>query len=101
MYIVNSVINVPEEKVDEVIGIYQSRSRRVDEFEGFESFRLLQNESKPSELTVQMKWKTKESFLTWIKSPSYKEIHDLEKKYPDQELAAIKPKVSRFKVVAE
>lgn len=101
MYIVNSVINVPEEKVDEVIGIYQSRSRRVDEFEGFESFTLLQNESKPSELTVQMKWKTKENFLTWIKSPAYKEIHDLEKKYPDQELAAVKPKVYRYKVVAE
>ncbi|MCA0173765.1 antibiotic biosynthesis monooxygenase family protein [Bacillus sp. RAR_GA_16] len=101
MYIVNSVINVPEEKVDEVIAIYQKRSRKVDEFEGFESFRLLQNDSKPSELTVQMKWQTKESFLAWIKSPSYKEIHDLEKKYPDQELAAIKPKVSRFKVVAE
>lgn len=101
MYIVNSVITVPETKVEEVIGIYQSRSRRVDDFEGFQSFRLLQSESKPEELTVQMKWDTKEHFLNWMKSDAYKEIHELEKKYPDAELAAVKPKVYRYKVVAE
>lgn len=101
MYIVNSVITVPKDKVDEVIGIYQKRSKRVDEFDGFISFNLLQSEHRPEELTVQMKWDTKEHFFTWMKSPAYKEIHELEKKYPDAELAAVKPKVYRYKVVAE
>jgi heme-degrading monooxygenase HmoA len=40
MYIVHSTVMIPEGKVDEVIGIYQKRSRLVDEYEGFISFHL-------------------------------------------------------------
>ncbi|WP_425451954.1 antibiotic biosynthesis monooxygenase family protein [Bacillus taeanensis] len=54
MYSVNSTVHVPEDKIDEVIAIYQNRSRLVDQYEGFISFQLLQNETKPKELTVQM-----------------------------------------------
>lgn len=100
MYIVHSTVNVPDGKVDEVIAIYQKRSRLVDEYEGFISFQLLQNEQTPSELTVQICWETKEHYLMYITSDAYKKVHELEKNYPDQELAAIKPKVQRFKVVA-
>src|SRR5574342_377140 len=101
MYIVHSTVNVPEGKVDEVISIYQKRSRLVDEYEGFISFQLLQNEQTPSELTVQISWDTKEHYIAYITSEAYKKVHELEKNYPDQELAAIKPKVQRFMVVAK
>ncbi|RSD25518.1 antibiotic biosynthesis monooxygenase family protein [Mesobacillus subterraneus] len=101
MYIVHSTVTVPEGKVDEVIGIYQNRSRLVDQYEGFISFHLLQNEQSPAELTVQISWDKKESYLNYITSDAYKKVHELEKNYPDQELATIRPKVGRFKVVAE
>ncbi|PGT88875.1 antibiotic biosynthesis monooxygenase [Bacillus sp. AFS040349] len=101
MYIVHSTFNVPIEKVEEVIGIYQTRSKLVDTYEGFQSFQLLQNEVKPNELTVQINWKTKQDYLNWVTSDAYKKVHELEKNYPDQELASIKPIVQRFEVVAE
>ena len=101
MYIVHSTVNIPEGKVDEVIGIYQKRSRLVDEYEGFISFQLLQNEQKPSELTVQISWDSKEDYVKYITSDAYKKVHELEKNYPDQELASIRPAVGRYRVVAK
>ena len=101
MYIVHSTFVVPDNKAEEVISIYQSRSGLVDEAEGFKRFLLLQNEKKPGEITVHIEWETKEHFMTWIQSEDYKRIHDLEKKYPDQELASIIPTINKYKVVAE
>lgn len=101
MYIVHSTFDVPEEKADEVISIYQNRSGLVDQAPGFINFSLLQDERKPGELTVQISWKDKESYLDWVTGEDYKRIHELEKKYPDQELAGIVPKIRKFRVVAE
>ncbi|APC47866.1 antibiotic biosynthesis monooxygenase [Virgibacillus halodenitrificans] len=101
MYIVNSTVSVPEDKAEEVIQIYRDRSRMVDKAEGFLSFQLLQNQKKPSELTVHLEWDTRENYLKWARSDEYKQIHELEKKYPDQELAAIIPRVTQYKVVAK
>lgn len=100
MYIVDSAVIVPEEKADEVIEIYNNRSRVVDSAKGFLSFQLLQNDRKPWELTVHMEWDSKESYLQWVRSEDFRRIHDLEKNYPDQQLADIVPKVTRYKVVA-
>jgi len=93
MYTVFSTFNVPDEKAEEVIGIYKNRSKSVD-------FLLLQNDKRAGELTVQLTFDTKENYLSWVRSEDFKRIHDLEKKYPDQELAAVIPKVSQYKVVA-
>ncbi|WP_142826027.1 antibiotic biosynthesis monooxygenase family protein [Planococcus soli] len=101
MYIVTSTVVVPPEKTGEVIGIYQNRSRRVDLADGFHLFRLIQNTKKKNELTVHMEWHTKAAYMAWVKSQEFKEIHDLEKNYPDQELAKIIPTVRQYEVVAE
>ncbi|EIT87416.1 putative enzyme involved in biosynthesis of extracellular polysaccharides [Fictibacillus macauensis ZFHKF-1] len=100
MYIVHSTFAVPEGKAEEVISIYKNRSRSVDQAEGFIDFLLLQNEKRPGEITVQLTFETKEQYLSWVRSQQFKDIHDLEKKYPDQELAAIVPTVRQYKVVA-
>lgn len=101
LYIVHSTFEIPVvEKVDEVIRIYKNRSRSVDQAEGFLNFHLLQNQKKPNFLTVQISWETKEHYMKWVTSEDFKRIHELEKKYPDQELAGIVPKVEQFKVVA-
>lgn len=100
MYIVHSMVHVPKGKADEVIAIYQNRSRLVDTFEGFEAFHLLQNDKRPEELTVHMQWVDKAAYMKWVTSEAFKHVHDLEKNYPDQELAAIVPKVSKYQVVA-
>ncbi|SEN06561.1 Heme-degrading monooxygenase HmoA [Mesobacillus persicus] len=100
MYIVHSTFDVPPEKAEEVIAIYQKRSKMVDDFKGFLSFQLLQNEKKPGELTVQLEWETKDDYLNWATSNAFKKVHDMEKNYPDQELASIIPKVRKYQVVA-
>ncbi|GGC81837.1 hypothetical protein GCM10007216_10470 [Thalassobacillus devorans] len=100
MYIVDSTVTVPDQKAEELIEIYNNRSRSVDQAEGFRSFQLLQNDKRAGELTVHMEWDTKEDYLKWVRSEDFKRIHELEKNYPDQELAGIVPKVSRYKVVA-
>ncbi|KMY45287.1 antibiotic biosynthesis monooxygenase [Bacillus sp. FJAT-27916] len=100
MYTVFSTFLVPDEKADEVIQIYQNRSKLVDQASGFIDFLLLQNDRRSGELTVQLLFETKEDYLNWARSKEFKQIHDLEKKYPDQELAAIIPKVTKYKVVA-
>ncbi|MBD2846891.1 antibiotic biosynthesis monooxygenase [Paenibacillus sp. IB182496] len=100
MYIVQSVVNVPQEKADEVIGLYQGRSRMVDAYDGFVSFQLLQNERDPGELTVHMTWQDEGSYVKWVQSDAFRKVHELEKNYPDQELSGIKPTVRRYKVVA-
>lgn len=100
MYIVNSTFLVPQEKAEEVIHIYKSRSKRVDQTDGFLSFQLLQNQKRPGELVVHMEWESREHYLQWARSDEFKEIHELEKKYPDQELAGIIPKVAQYKMVA-
>ncbi len=100
MYIVHSTFNVPEEKANEVIAIYHNRSKLVDQAEGFQRFILLQNEKRKGEITVHIEWDTKEHFQSWVQSEDYKRIHELEKKYPDQELASIIPKIKKFEVVA-
>lgn len=100
MYTVFSTFQVPEDKSDEVINIYKNRSRSVDQAEGFIDFLLLQNDRKAGELTVQLTFSTKELYLKWARSDEFKKIHELEKKYPDKELASIVPTVKKCKVVA-
>lgn len=101
MYIVTSTVLVAPEKTDEVIGIYRNRSKRVDANEGFLSFKLIQNTKKKNELTVHMEWESKGAYLAWARSQEFKEIHEMEKNYPDQELAGIIPIVRQYEVVAE
>ncbi|MCD1260629.1 antibiotic biosynthesis monooxygenase [Paenibacillus athensensis] len=91
---------VPEEKTAEVIRIYEQRSRKVDKAQGFGRFLLLQNEIRPGELSVHMERESKEHYLRWVTSEEFKQIHELEKKHPDQEPAAIIPQIGKFKVVA-
>ncbi|SDO34391.1 antibiotic biosynthesis monooxygenase family protein [Alkalicoccus daliensis] len=100
MYTVFSTFDVPPEKSEEVISIYQNRSHSVDEATGFVDFFLLQNEKRPGEITVQLLFDTKDNYLAWVRGEDFKRIHELEKKYPDQDLASIIPKVSQHKVVA-
>ncbi|WP_082233466.1 antibiotic biosynthesis monooxygenase family protein [Halobacillus massiliensis] len=100
MYVVDSTVIVPEHKADDLIAIYQNRSRLVDEAEGFLTFQLLQNDKKPGELTVHMEWEDKKSYLKWVRSEQFKKIHELEKRYPDEELQGIVPVVKKFEVVA-
>jgi len=97
---VHSTFLVRDEQAEEVIEIYRNRSRSVDHSEGFVQFLLLQNDKKLGEITVQLTFETKKQYLEWVRSEDFKRIHELEKKYPNQELAAIIPKVSQFKVVA-
>ncbi|WP_368504280.1 antibiotic biosynthesis monooxygenase [Alkalihalophilus sp. As8PL] len=101
MFIVHSTFNVPDEKANEVIDIYRNRSGLVDQATGFQRFRLLQNDKRAGEITVEIEWDTKENYLRWVRSAEFKHIHDLEKKYPDQELAAVIPKVRQFEVVID
>ncbi|GAE25857.1 hypothetical protein JCM9140_1878 [Halalkalibacter wakoensis JCM 9140] len=101
MYIVHSTFKVPEEKAEEVIQIYKNRSRKVDKAVGFVAFRLLQNSKRKGEITVHLEWDNKENYLNWVRSKEFKDIHELEKKYPDQELASIIPEVHQYEVVAE
>ncbi|MED4533271.1 antibiotic biosynthesis monooxygenase [Metabacillus fastidiosus] len=101
MYTVFSTFDVPDGKSDEVINIYKNCSRSVDNAPGFVDFLLLQNDKRSGELTVQLIFETKEDYLNWVRSTDFKRIHDLEKKYPDQELAAVIPKVTQYKVVAK
>lgn len=101
MYIVQSVVQVPEYKTEELVEIYRNRSRSVDRQPGFISFQLLQSETTPGELTVHMTWDSKESYISWVQSSDFKRIHELESKYPDQELTDIKPTVRRYLVRAE
>ncbi|WP_416730238.1 antibiotic biosynthesis monooxygenase family protein [Fictibacillus sp. JL2B1089] len=101
MYTVFSTFDVPNEKADEVINIYKNRSRSVDNADGFVDFLLLQNDKRAGELTVQLIFTSKDAYLKWVRSEEIKKIHDLEKKYPDQELAAVIPTVKQYKVVAK
>ncbi|MET3730188.1 heme-degrading monooxygenase HmoA [Fictibacillus halophilus] len=101
MYTVFSTFDVPNEKADEVINIYKNRSRSVDKADGFVDFLLLQNDKRAGELTVQLLFDSKDAYLKWVRSEEFKKIHDLEKKYPDQELAAVIPTVKQYKVVAK
>ena len=101
IFSVFSTFKVPGEKSEEVINIYRNRSRKVDQAPGFIDFFLLQNEKHPDELTVQLLFEEKEDYLNWVRSGQFKEIHDLEKKYPDQELAGVIPTVTKFKVVCK
>ncbi|MBM7649897.1 heme-degrading monooxygenase HmoA [Bacillus ectoiniformans] len=100
MYIVHSTFPVKDHQAEEVISIYKNRSRAVDLAEGFVDFLLLQNEKNAGELTVQLTFQTKEHYLDWVRSEEFKKIHELEKKYPNQELASVTPKVRQYKVVA-
>lgn len=100
MYVVTSTFLVPTEKADEVIRIYQKRSRKVDQEPGFLRFQLLQNAKKHGEISVYMEWETKQHYLTWVRSQQFKDIHELEKHYPDQELAGIIPTIHQYEVVA-
>ncbi|WLR49361.1 antibiotic biosynthesis monooxygenase [Halobacillus litoralis] len=101
MFVVDSMVQVPEHKADDLIDIYRKRSRLVDQADGFISFQLLQNDRKPGELTVHLEWESKEAYLNWARSEQFKKIHELEKQYPDQELQGIVPKVSKYEVVAK
>ncbi|MEC2073608.1 antibiotic biosynthesis monooxygenase family protein [Alkalihalophilus marmarensis] len=101
MFIVHSTFKVPDEKADEVIDIYKNRSGLVDKAAGFQRFRLLQNAKRDGEITVEIEWDSKKDYLDWVRSAEFKHIHDLEKKYPDQELAAVIPEVKQFEVVID
>ncbi|WP_342528442.1 antibiotic biosynthesis monooxygenase family protein [Chryseomicrobium sp. FSL W7-1435] len=100
MYVVTSTFLVPPEKAQEVIAIYKQRSRKVDKEPGFIRFHLLQNSKKSGEITVYMEWNTRTDYLTWVRSQQFKDIHELEKQYPDQELAGIVPTIHQYEVVA-
>ena len=81
MYTVFSTFLVPDDKANEVIQIYQQRSRLVDKAEALLIF--CSCKMPPSgELTVQLLFETKEDYLNWARSKEFKQIHELEKKYP-------------------
>lgn len=101
MYIVQSIVQVPDNKTEDVVQIYRDRSRIVDQQPGFVSFQLLQSEVTPGELIVQMTWQSKDHYLAWVKSADFQRIHTLERQYPDRELTDIKPTVKRYLVRAE
>lgn len=100
MFVVDSTVVVPDHKAEDLVHIYQNRSRLVDQADGFLSFQLLQNDRKPGELTVHLEWESKQAYLNWARSEQFKKIHELEKEYPDQELQGIVPKVTKYEVVA-
>jgi heme-degrading monooxygenase HmoA len=75
VYIVQSIIQVPGYKTEDLIGIYRNRSRLVDEQPGFVSFQLLQSETAPEEFVVQTTWQTKSDYIAWVKGTDFQRIH--------------------------
>ncbi|SIT03849.1 antibiotic biosynthesis monooxygenase family protein [Alicyclobacillus vulcanalis] len=100
MYVVHSTIEVSSDWLDDVVALYQERSRLVDRWPGFISFALLQNEHRPNELTIQLVWQSKTHYLAWARSEDFRRVHERERELAAHGFPHPRPVVRKYEVVA-
>jgi heme oxygenase (mycobilin-producing) len=98
MYVSLSRLRVPPERVGELVDAFRRRARLVDAFEGFVDLEVWQSDRDPGELTMVSRWRDRDCFKRYMRSPEHRISHD---RVPADLDAAIKlERLEHLRVVA-
>ena len=75
MYVSLSRLRVAEDRADELVDAFRDRMGLVDRFEGFIDLQVWQSDRDPGELTMMSRWRDRECFKRYMKSPDHRASH--------------------------
>ena len=84
MYNVANIIQVKKGFVDQVVEKFEKRGEVLG-FEGFLGIEIMVTEQNKEyeDVTVLTRWNSKENFMNWVKSDTFKKVHTKENISPD------------------
>jgi heme-degrading monooxygenase HmoA len=99
MYVSLSRLRVAEDRADELVSAFRDRIGLVDRFEGFIDLQVWQSDRDPGELTMMSRWRDRECFKRYMKSPEHRWSH--ERIDPGLDAAIKLERLEHLHVVAE
>ena len=76
MYVSLSRLRIPANEADELVAAFRRRSGLVDGFEGFIDLQVWQSDRDPSELLMVSRWRDRDCFKAYMKSPAHRSSHE-------------------------
>ena len=76
MYVSVSRLRIPANDADELVAAFRRRSGLVDAFDGFIDLQVWQSDRDPSELLMVSRWRDRDCFKAYMKSPAHRSSHE-------------------------
>jgi heme oxygenase (mycobilin-producing) len=71
-----SRLRVPAERAPELVEAFRRRAGLVDGFDGFVDLQVWQADRDPGELIMVSRWRDRDCFKAYMKSPEHRTSHD-------------------------
>ena len=75
MYVSVSRLKIAPDRVPELLDAFRSRSRNVEQHDGFIDLQVLQSDRNPGEVSMVSRWRDRECFKTYMKSEDHQRSH--------------------------
>ena len=76
MYVSLSRLRVEEGRAPELVAAFRRRAHLVDDADGFVDLQVWQSDSDPAELVMVSRWRDRDAFKAYMRSPEHRVSHD-------------------------
>ena len=76
MYVSVSRLRVAADRAPELVAAFRRRAHLVDTAEGFVDLQVWQSDRDPTELTMVSRWRDRECFTAYMRSPAHRISHE-------------------------
>ncbi len=76
MYVSVSRLRIPEADAPALVQAFRGRAHLVDGADGFVDLQVWQSDRDPGELIMVSRWRDREAFKTYMRSPAHRISHD-------------------------
>jgi heme-degrading monooxygenase HmoA len=75
VYVSVSRLEIPVERAPELVAAFRARARLVDQADGFIDLQVWQADRDRSEIVMVSRWRDREAFKAYMKSPEHETSH--------------------------
>jgi heme-degrading monooxygenase HmoA len=76
VYVSMSRLEIPPDRAPELVAAFRSRARLADRADGFIDLQVWQSDRDPGEILMVSRWRDRDAFTAYMKSPQHKVSHD-------------------------
>ena len=76
VYISLSSLQVPADRAPELVAAFRARAHHVERHDGFLDLQVWQSDRDPGELVMVSRWRDRDCFKAYMKSPDHRASHD-------------------------
>jgi heme-degrading monooxygenase HmoA len=76
MYVSLSRLRVEPHRAAELVAAFRARAHLVDDAEGFVDLQVWQSDRDPAELIMVSRWRDRDAFKAYMRSPAHRVSHD-------------------------